>query len=464
MADAIFRVWKSNGVQGPAVGAAPSNAAADNLARRLLKTGSLDVKRYGPPGKINDADVRRVSSQEMAIAADWDPSSMSKRARKRRRQWESQTFAEDTDVAIGSLEMASDLRTVDLPWTSKLILVDEAAQATEPMTVIPFQLADADTHVVLVGDHMQLAPTVLSKAAEFQGLGTSMFERLIRVGGVDSCMLTRQYRMHDSICSWPSREFYMGKLLSDSSVGARDEVKGFPWPPGSRLAFVNIKGSEELDETRSVSNRDEARLATAVVKRLVEAGSVGAGDIGVITPYDAQTTLIKSMLREEWLGDVQAANIDAFQGREHEVIVLSFARSNSDGRLGHVDDGRRLNVALTRAKRGLVVIGDKDTLTCGYESGLSSLMRDVYERGVVIEMPPDLRRAADYLRILSGDPKNVVMDPTEARSTAMTMSSRQAEVIRPTKGEKKKFCGPQRLGFRWRIAVISPPWMKLWLL
>ena len=163
--------------------------------------------------------------------------------------------------------------------------------------------------------------------------------------------------MHESICSWPSEEFYEGKLLSHSSVGARDGVKGFPWPRGSALAFVHIKGVEQLSETRSVSNRAEARLATVVVKRLVDAGSVGTGDIGVITPYDAQTTLIKSMLRGESLGDVEAANIDGFQGREHEVIVLSLVRSNSEGRLGHVDDGRRLNVALTRAKRALVVIG-----------------------------------------------------------------------------------------------------------
>ena len=115
-----------------------SNVAADNLARRLLKTTTLDVKRYGPPGKITDADMRRISSQEMAIKADCDPSSNSKKARKRRRQWERQVFAEDTDVVIGTLEMACDLQTEESPWTSPLILVDEAAQATEPMTIIPF--------------------------------------------------------------------------------------------------------------------------------------------------------------------------------------------------------------------------------------------------------------------------------------------------------------------------------------
>ena len=123
MADAIFRVWKSKGVQGPAVGAAPSNVAADNLARRLLKTTTLDVKRYGPPGKITDADVRRISSQAMAIAADPWPESNSRKAKKRRRQWENDLFREKTDVVIGTLEMASDLEVA-----SKLILVDEAAQ------------------------------------------------------------------------------------------------------------------------------------------------------------------------------------------------------------------------------------------------------------------------------------------------------------------------------------------------
>ena len=133
---------------------------------------------------------------------------------------------------IGTLEMACDLRTENSPWSSKLIVVDEVAQATEPMTIIPFLVADANTHVVLIGDHLQLAPTVLSKAAAFDGLGTSMFERLIRVGGVDPCMLTLQYRMHESICSWPSGEFYAGQLLCDSSVAARDQVKGFPWPRG----------------------------------------------------------------------------------------------------------------------------------------------------------------------------------------------------------------------------------------
>ena len=189
--------------------------------------------------------------------------SNSTNAKKRRRQLESQAFAQ-ADVVLGTLEMSSDLATQHRQWTTPLILVDEAAQATEPMTVMLFQLARGDTHVVLIGDHMQLAPTVLSENAAFKGLGTSMFERLWRVPGIDACMLTLQYRMHESICSWPSLEFYGSKLSSHSSVGTRNRVRGFPWPQNSALAFVHIKGKDCLLYT-SPSPRDveESRMPSS---------------------------------------------------------------------------------------------------------------------------------------------------------------------------------------------------------
>ena len=190
VADAIFRVWKSIKVQGPAVGAAPSNVAADNLASRLLRTARLVVRRYGDPAKITDPRVKDISSQAMAFEL-W--TGINPKAKKNRKNWQSEQFATEVDVIIGTLELAGEIRTEKWPWTSPVIVVDEAAQATEPMTLIPLQLADADAHLILIGDHMQLAPTVLSKAAEFEGLGTSMFERLIRVGGIDPCMLTLQY-------------------------------------------------------------------------------------------------------------------------------------------------------------------------------------------------------------------------------------------------------------------------------
>ena len=233
VSEAIFRIWKTRELEGPAVGAAPSNVAADNLAKRLMRSKTFDMLRYGPFEKINDEDVRRISSREKARAADWYPTSNSTKAKKRRRQLESEAFAK-ADVVIGTLEMSSDLATKDRQRSTPLILVDEAAQATEPMTVMVFQLARGDTHVVLVGDHMQLAPTVLSEKAAFKGLEISMFERLWRVPGIDACMLTVQYRMHESICSWPSLEFYGSKLSSHWSVDTRYQVKGFPMAAGLR--------------------------------------------------------------------------------------------------------------------------------------------------------------------------------------------------------------------------------------
>ena len=302
-------------------------------------------------------------------------------------------------------------------------MVDEAGQATEPITILPFVLANRDTHIVLIGDHMQLAPTVHSDTASFEGLGTSMFERLIRVGGIDSCMLTVQYRMHESICSWPSREFYEEKLVSDSSVRNRERVERFPWPADSAFAFIDIQGEEQLSETQSVSNHVEARLAINIVKHLLYVARVQAADIGVITPYDAQTILMKLFLEEEKLADVEAANIDAFQGREKEVVVLSLVRSNREHELGFVDDIRRVNVGLTRAKRGLVVIGGKDTLKYGYESGLTSFIRNVYERGLVIQMPRDQRGASAFLDDVA---KKVVIDIHEARMIAKTIDAQKS--------------------------------------
>ena len=354
----------------------------------------------------------------------------------------------NTDVMIGTLEMASEACCKDFSWRTKLIVVDEAGQATEALTLIPLQFADRDGHIVLIGDHMQLAPTVFSDAANYQGLGTSMFERLTRVGGIDTCMLTIQYRMHHSICSWPSQEFYEGKVVTDISLDNREKVKGFPWPKQSALAFLNIRGNEDVSDEQSVSNDVEAKLAIIIVKLLLHGKSVQERDIAIMTPYSAQSKLIKSLLKKATLQNVEVPNIDAFQGREKEVIVLSLVRSNANHQLGFLDDMRRINVGLTRAKRGLAVIGDKDTLKYGYESGLTSFIRNVYERGLVIEMPRDQQRAAAFLH---NDAKQVVMNIHDAKLIAKNI-----DVQKSTK-RQKKLCQLKRLGFRWRIVVIFPP-------
>ena len=141
------------------------------------------------------------------------------------------------DVIIRTLDQVRNTRSAEHLWTTKLIVVDEANQATEPETIMPFQLADDDTHIVLIGDQMQLGPRVVSKLANSRGLGISMFERLTQVDGIGACMLTVQYRMHESICHWPSQEFYVGRLFTDSSLRFRERVKGFPLAFGLRFGI-----------------------------------------------------------------------------------------------------------------------------------------------------------------------------------------------------------------------------------
>ena len=140
----------------------------------------------------------------------------------------------------------------------------------------------------------------------------------------------------------------------------------------------------------TVSNRNEALVVVEIVQAFVDTGDVTPSEIGVITPYEAQTALIKSAsgfyLQGTWqsMRGVHILNIDGSQGREFEVVVVSMVRCNHSGTLGHVDDCRRLNVALTRAKRGLVVVGHARTLQHGFVSGLKSFIQSAEERGVVI--------------------------------------------------------------------------------
>ena len=189
--------------------------------------------------------------------------------------------------------------------------------------------------------------------------------------------------MHEPICYWPSQEFYEGKLFTDSSVRCRDRVKGFPWPLDSALAFVDIQDEEQLSEA----------LAALIVEDVLLGGSVQAKDIGVITLYHAETILIKSLLKELKLEDVEVGDINAFQGRQHEVIVLCLVRCNRERQFGYAAV-RRANVALTRAKRGLIIVGDMEILKDGYEGAFRSFITNVCERDLVINMRAYQRAAA----------------------------------------------------------------------
>lgn len=286
-----------------------------------------------------------------------------------------------------------------------LIVIDEACQSTEPGCWIPLIHGDK---VVLAGDHFQLPPTVLSEEAARKGFSKSMMERLMEVYGDDiSRLLTIQYRMHESIMDFSSERFYKGQLEAHPSV-ARHLLSELPGVQASPLTqtpvqFIDTAGAGFEDELEpdgySKLNQGEAHLVTRIVNELLASGLI-ARDIAVIAPYSAQVRLLRSMIQQaasdskdgsgmNTKNDFQKTSttsvaiqiddsgimrnmlpepgieidtVDGFQGREKEAIVISLVVSNNRQEIGFLSDTRRINVALTRARRKLIVIGDSSTL------------------------------------------------------------------------------------------------------
>ena len=180
-------------------------------------------------------------------------------------------------------------------------------------------------------------------------------------------MLTTQYRMHAAIMAFSSTEFYDSELVADASVVGHRlcDLPGVRADPltESPVQFIDTAGAgydEEAEEdTESRLNRDEARLAAAKVRQLLDAG-LTPEQVAVITPYRGQVRLLRELLAD--VPGLEIDSVDGFQGREKEAVVISLVRSNRDGEIGFLADTRRTNVALTRARRKLVVIGDSATL------------------------------------------------------------------------------------------------------
>ena len=272
---------------------------------------------------------------------------------------------EDADVVL-STNSTSFL--VDLKFD--VAVIDEATQATIPSVLIPIAKA---RRFVLAGDHKQLPPTILSEEAK--ELEVTMFEKLMERFPQNSEMLDVQYRMNEKIMRFPNEEFYGGRLKADESVkditlsdlGVEDPEFGSPWDeildPKEPLVFVDTsKCPNKWERQRKGSFSRENPLEAEIVKEIVDKSlKMGVkGDwIGVITPYEDQVDLLRSILGEI----VEINTVDGYQGREKEVIVISFVRSNKKGDLGFLTDLRRLNTALTRAKRKLICIGDAETLS-----------------------------------------------------------------------------------------------------
>lgn len=383
---------------------AASNMATDLLTEKLAQQG-VRVLRLGHPARVSEDVLQHCLDLQVSLHPAFkdmkqlrkDAEAIRRQALKFKRNFGREEREKRKDLlneAKACQKQASDMEdfilqdllskaqaiTCTLTGASTRMLkgrhfstlfIDEAAQATEAASWIPIRLAD---RVVFAGDHCQLPPTVKSQEAAKAGYDISLFEKCIARQPKQACMLRRQYRMHSVIMGFSNQQFYDNGLEADESVAdhrldARPE-KPILYRP---MEFVDTAGCgfEEIQnpETMSLHNPGEADLLIVYLQELAEAlrEKKGWPSLGIISPYKDQVNLLKERLEQAdipngWRPFISVDTVDGFQGQERDIICMSLVRSNENGIIGFLSDTRRMNVAMTRAKMKLVIIGDSGTL------------------------------------------------------------------------------------------------------
>ncbi len=368
---------------------APSNLAVDNLLERLIAAG-VDGVRVGHPARVLESllghtleartalhERSRIAAGLVAEALDLRRSASRRKQRRgpgrfsearadergarallgEARSLEAQAQAEVLDRAPVVLATLTGLSGAALAGRRfALAVIDEATQAVEPAAWLALLRAD---RAVLAGDHLQLPPTVLSAAAQAGGLGVSLFERLVALhGDAVKVTLTEQHRMNEAIMRFPSEALYGGALRAHPAV-AHHALDDAPL----EVVDTSGRGFEEATPEGSDSreNEGEALLVAAEVERVLGLG-VAPAEVAVIAPYDGQVQRLRALLSARVEQGLEVDTVDGFQGREKEAVVVSLTRANEDGEVGFLADVRRMNVALTRARKKLVVVGDGATV------------------------------------------------------------------------------------------------------
>ncbi|XP_078665044.1 DNA-binding protein SMUBP-2-like isoform X2 [Branchiostoma floridae x Branchiostoma belcheri] len=435
---------------------APSNVAVDNLVERLAGYG-VHAVRLGHPARLQDT-IKHFSLDALLAGSDGArilqdvrkdmTKTLSQMKRCRGKAGEYQALRQEMKhlrrelrerEEKASLEILGGVDVVLATNTGAtpdgplrllprkhfdLVVIDECAQALEVSCWIPLQYAG---RCVLAGDHLQLPPTIISHKAAAQGLSVSLMERVIGLHGDQIVrMLTTQYRMHRDIMAWPSAQLYQGKLVAHESVASHllcdlapvEENEDTSLP----LLLLDTTGCDlwEMDvpSDQSKGNKGEADLTRTHVERLINSG-VCQEDIAVISPYNLQVELLRQHLSSKY-PRLEIKSIDGFQGREKEAVVISLVRSNENREVGFLAEDRRINVAITRARRHLAVICDSETVS--HHKFLSSLMDYMSTHG-------EVRSAHQYSNesevTVSADYSNVPVNVTRKQASKETSGSTQ---------------------------------------
>jgi len=378
---------------------APSNAAVDVLTERLSDMG-LAVIRLGHPARISEKLLRYTLDEQlshhpdMKTAKKWlrDAEEYRKLANKYKRSFGSaereqrkllldearklradaekqEAFASDNLISKAQVITATLVGTTHKALEKRIfpiVLIDEAAQALEPACWIPIVKAHK---VILAGDHCQLPPTVKSQQAISQGLAGTLFEKIISQQPESSVMLNLQYRSHEAIMGFSSAKFYKNELQPHLSVANTSLFPG-NHPDNQPILWIDTAGcgytEQQAEGTTSYYNPEEADLVAKHLSAIVEQLAYHhlQKSIAIISPYKNQVIYLQQVLKQ-LISDhqIEVNTIDGFQGQEKDIVYISLVRSNDSGAVGFLQDTRRMNVALTRARSKLIIVGDSSTVT-----------------------------------------------------------------------------------------------------
>lgn len=372
---------------------AQSNMAVDWISEKLVDRG-VSVLRIGNPNRVNDKMLSFTYERRFESHPDYTQLwSIRKAIRELYGRIRKSADRENIRTKINSLKdrvteleirineaLFSEARVIacTLAGSANRVLtgqkfgtvfIDEAAQALEAACWIAIRKAD---RVILAGDHCQLPPTVKNPEALRGGLGYTLMQAIVKNRPETVSLLKVQYRMNDEIMRLSSRWFYGGMLESAPEVKYRS-ILDFDTP----IEWINTEGmdcnEEFVGENYGRINKSEAELSVAQLKAYIQ--KIGKErfleeriDVGLISPYKAQVQYLRQLIRRDnffkpYRPAITINTVDGFQGQERDVILISLVRANEDGQIGFLNDLRRMNVAMTRARMKLIILGDASTLT-----------------------------------------------------------------------------------------------------
>lgn len=378
---------------------APSNTAVDLLSTKLAAEG-LNVLRIGNPARVSEElqsltldqktidhpdrkqlkELKRRASDFKNMAHKYkrnfgkaereqrnallDESRKLMKDAGRIEEYIIENVVDKAQIVTATLVGANHYTIRDLKFNT--VVIDEAGQALEPACWIPLLKAKK---VVFAGDHYQLPPTIKSSTAAKKGLSNTLFEKCVALHPESVVLLEEQYRMNTAIMGYSSKVFYQNKLSAHESVA--DKVLFVNDAP---LEFIDTAGCgfNEKQEGTSLSNREEAEFVLKHLSRYISELKLKYSTesfpyIAVVSPYKTQVTILRELLLEHdflnmYKNKIAINTVDSFQGQERDIVYISLTRSNDEGNIGFLSDTRRMNVALTRAKKKLVVVGDSATI------------------------------------------------------------------------------------------------------